>query len=197
MGIVALIPVKSLDHGKSRLAESLDLAHRIQLTEETLRRLLHVLRGERRITRIVVVTSDARVVAWLSGRGADVVIESGSGLNEALTEARADIGACEALLVLPADVAAVSPHDVAGLLDAAQSMHGDCVVIAPDRHGHGTNALLLRPPGVIDFAFGANSRQLHTDAARRVEAHVREFFSDSLALDLDLPEDVELYSRQW
>jgi len=197
LGIVALIPVKSLEHGKSRLASSLDLEHRIQLTEETLRRLLHVLRSERRISRIVVVTADARVTQWLSGRGVEVVSESGMGLNAALSEARTAIGDCEALLVLPADVAAVSSHDVAGLLRLAQSMTGPGIVLAPDRHGLGTNALLLQPPDVIDFAFGADSRRLHHAAAHGAGAAVQEFVSESLALDLDLPEDVELYLGQW
>lgn len=197
MGIVALIPVKALEHGKSRLSATLDLADRIQLTEETLRRLIHLLRGEQRVSRIVVVTRDAGVEAWLAGRSVEVFIESGSGLNEALTEVRASLASCDGLLVLPADLAAASAHDVAALIDAAEFVDGACVVLAPDRHGSGTNALLLRPPLVIDFAFGSDSRRRHREAAARRGAHYREFQSDSLGLDLDLPEDYELYSRQW
>lgn len=197
MRIVALIPVKSLEHVKSRLSETLDLAHRIQLIEETLRRLVHVLRAESRVDRIVVVTRDADVTEWMHSRAVEVVSESGHGLNAALAEARAAITPCEALLILPADVAAVSSHDVAALIDAAETAGRPAVVIAPDRHEHGTNALLLRPPGAIDFSFGPDSCRLHIAAAERSGAHVCVYRSESLGLDLDLPEDYELYSRQW
>jgi 2-phospho-L-lactate guanylyltransferase len=195
--IVALIPVKSLEHVKSRLSETLDLAHRIQLIEETLRRLVHVLRAEPRVERIVVVTRDASVTEWMHSRAIDVVSESGRGLNAALAEARDAITPCEALLILPADVAAVSAHDVAALIDAAETAACPAVVIAPDRHEHGTNALLLRPPGAIDFSFGPDSCRLHIAAAEHSGAQVCVYRSESLGLDLDLPEDYELYSKQW
>jgi 2-phospho-L-lactate guanylyltransferase len=195
--IVALIPVKSLEHGKSRLAQSLDLSHRIQLTEETLRRLMHVLHAEPRVERIVVVTRDANVIEWLHGRSVEVVEEHGHGLNAALTEARTAIGRCKALLVLPADVAAISSHDIAALIDIADAAPKPCIVLTPDRHSHGTNALLLHPPDAIEFAFGADSLRMHTLAAENAAVHVQLYRSESLGLDLDLPEDYELYSRQW
>lgn len=197
MRIVALIPVKSLEHVKSRLSETLDLAHRIQLIEETLRRLVHVLRAEPRVERIVVVTRDASVAEWMHSRAIDVVSEQGHGLNLALMEARAAITPCAALLILPADVAAVSSHDVAALIDAAETAAYPAVVIAPDRHGHGTNALLLHPPSAIDFLFGPDSFHLHIAAAEQSGAQVCIYRSESLGLDLDLPEDYDLYSQQW
>jgi 2-phospho-L-lactate guanylyltransferase len=71
------------------------------------------------------------------------------------------------------------------------------VVIAPDRHGEGTNALLIRPPGVITFAFGESSAAVHAAAATAAACAVRWYHSDSISLDLDIPDDYELYSRQW
>ena len=197
--VVALIPVKSLEFGKARLADALDLEQRIQLTEETLRRLIHVLSAEPRVTRIAVVTSDAHVIAWLAGRPVEHLTESGHGLNDALREARTQLSTCDALLVLPADLAAITLHDVAAIIDAAECTCASnrCIVIAPDRHDHGTNALLLRPPDVIDFAFGTDSAHLHAAAAAQQNAHVHFYRSDSIGLDLDLPEDYDLYTRQW
>jgi 2-phospho-L-lactate guanylyltransferase len=72
-----------------------------------------------------------------------------------------------------------------------------CVVIAPDRHGQGTNALLLRPPDVIDFQFGPRSAQMHARRALDAGAQLRWFRSDSICLDLDSPEDLALYLDQW
>ena len=43
----------------------------------------------------------------------------------------------------------------------------------PDRHGTGTNALLLTPPDVIAPSFGAGSRERHERLAREAGADVR------------------------
>ena len=65
------------------------------------------------------------------------------------------------------------------------------MVIVPDRHGAGTNALLLSPPDIVDFAFGPGSRQTHADRARRAGAVLVEL-DGPLALDIDTPEDLLL-----
>jgi 2-phospho-L-lactate guanylyltransferase len=70
------------------------------------------------------------------------------------------------------------------------------VVIAPDRHQTGTNALFVRPPGLIDYAFGRDSFQLHRAWAERAGARVRVLKSTAIELDLDVPEDWTLYHAQ-
>lgn len=192
-----LIPVKALAFGKSRLSGALSPEHRVRLTEDVLRRLIHLLRGERRIEGITVVSRDPQVRIWLRGRRVRLLHESGEGLNAALREAREQLPGVAALLVLPSDLAALSAQDVSAMLDAAAAPDGRCVVIAPDRHGSGTNALLLRPPGLIDFQFGPDSASLHAAAARAAGVEPVVYRSDSIALDLDSPEDYELYSGQW
>jgi len=74
---------------------------------------------------------------------------------------------------------------------AAVSAARAIVVVVPDRHGRGTNALLLSPPDAIGPAFGVNSRIAHEEAARAVDALSLEV-GGPLALDLDLPEDLTL-----
>jgi 2-phospho-L-lactate/phosphoenolpyruvate guanylyltransferase len=192
-----VIPVKTLALGKSRLSVALSPEHRVRLTEDVLRRLIHLLRGERRVDAIAVVSRDPQLRLWLRGRRVRLLRESGEGLNAALSEARAQLPGVAALLVLPSDLAALSAHDVAAMLDAAASPDGPCVVIAPDRHGAGTNALLVRPPGLIDFQFGPDSAARHAAAARAAGVEPVVYRSDSIALDLDSPEDYELYSGQW
>jgi 2-phospho-L-lactate/phosphoenolpyruvate guanylyltransferase len=193
--LVALIPIKSLAHGKSRLSGALSPAKRIDITEAALRRLIHALHSLPEVHEIAVVTRDADVIEWLAGRRVRVLRETGDGLNEALREARAQLEA-DALLVLPADLVALTPQDVHEIV-ALSGTAERAVVIAPDRHGHGTNALLLKPPGMIDMAFGADSFALHQAAAERAGAQVFVYRSDTVALDLDVPEDYALYDGQW
>jgi len=69
------------------------------------------------------------------------------------------------------------------------------VVIAPDRHGSGTNALLLSPSGLIEYDFGVNSFQRHCQRARDVGARLEIVDLPTLGLDLDLPEDLELVRK--
>ena len=73
----------------------------------------------------------------------------------------------------------------------AQDASGPLVAIVPDRHDRGTNALLLRPPDVIDFRFGGDSRTPTSRPAASAEARV-ELLDGPLTLDIDTPEDLLL-----
>ncbi len=64
------------------------------------------------------------------------------------------------------------------------------VVVAPCRHGTGTNALLIHPPGLISFAFGPDSFAAHCAAARAAGVEPVIYRSVTVALDLDTPEDL-------
>lgn len=69
------------------------------------------------------------------------------------------------------------------------------LVIAPCRHGTGTNALLLRPPDLIRFAFGPDSFAVHCTASRTAGAEPIIYRADNIAFDLDTPEDWRLGIR--
>ena len=62
-------------------------------------------------------------------------------------------------------------------------------MLVTDRHGTGTNALALRPPDVIDFAFGPGSRAAHRERALAAGARYVEL-DGPLTVDLDTPEDL-------
>lgn len=195
--VTALIPVKPLIRGKSRLRDQLDLARRIELTHDSLRRVVHALRSVSGIGDIVIISRDADVAKWAAHWRVEHMRERRRGLNAALREARAHYARASAILVLPSDLAALSVTDVQGMLAAARQAGDRCVVIAPDRHGRGTNALLLKPPEVIDFAFGPNSALRHAQRAIAQEIQPIWFRSDSICLDLDSPDDLNLYLMQW
>jgi 2-phospho-L-lactate guanylyltransferase len=196
--VTALIPVKALERGKSRLRERLDLDDRIRLTRDSLRRVVHVLQSTPRIGEIVIITRDEQVAEWARWWRVSCLREQHRGLNAALREAREQHADVQAILVLPSDLVAVSTADVEVILDLAErEPETACVVIAPDRRSHGTNALLLKPPDAIEFDFGANSAERHAALATAKGIQPLWYRSDSISLDLDVPEDLELYWDQW
>ena len=93
-------------------------------------------------------------------------------------------------MVLPADLPLISREDVLTLIERAT--HPPVVVIAPDRHEKGTNALLISPAGLIEYDFGENSFQRHCQRIKEAGARLEIVYLPSLGLDLDLPEDLEL-----
>jgi 2-phospho-L-lactate guanylyltransferase len=186
--IVALVPVRSLESGKSRLAEHLDAEERADLVARLLRRTIQA--ASPHVERVVVVSPDAEVLAVAAEAGAEPLLQAGTGLNDALRLGRERASALEAnaVLVLPPDLVHVDEAEI-GRIVAAVGGDGPVVVIVPDRHGAGTNALLLSPPDIVDFAFGPGSRQTHADRARRAGAVLVEL-DGPLALDIDTPEDL-------
>ena len=91
---------------------------------------------------------------------------------------------------MPGDCPALDPGEVAALLASGDADGGAAVVIVPDRHGTGTNALLLTPPDVIAPAFGPGSFARHAGRAAAAGAVVRVAHAPSLELDVDTPGDL-------
>ena len=89
---------------------------------------------------------------------------------------------------MPGDCPALDPREVDELL--AGAMSAPDVVIVPDRHGTGTNALLLAPPDAIAPSFGPGSRERHEQAAAASGARWRVAEPRSLVLDVDTAEDL-------
>ncbi len=88
----------------------------------------------------------------------------------------------------------ITPEDVRLMLDKAKDP--PVVVVAPDRHRQGTNALLICPAGLIRYEFGPDSFQRHCQIAQQAGARLEIVELPSLALDVDLPEDLELVSKE-
>ncbi len=192
--IVAVIPVRALEGSKSRLGLVLDAEERRDLVARLLARTIAAAHGAG-IASVLVVTDDDEAQAIAAAHGATSLVQREPGLNAALEEARRQVmsDGADALVVLPVDLPLVDEAAVAALT-AALGPEADgtpAVVLVPDRHGTGTNALALRPPDVIPFAFGPSSRAAHEVHAARAGARYVELESP-LATDLDTPEDLLL-----
>ncbi len=195
MSVWAIIPVKPLNRAKSRLSQVLSPSERQQLAEVMLRHVLSVVRSVPQVMGTLVISRDGKALSIAREYGARTVQESGSPqLNEALLRATQVVARWKsgAVLILPADLPLIAAEDVNCLVELGQTDR--TVVIATDQHQDGTNALFIRPPGLIGYAYGAGSYQRHVDMARRVGAEVKLYESQRLMLDIDVPEDLAVYN---
>lgn len=196
MSLWAIVPVKPLKRGKSRLAGILTEEERTQLNQNLLEKTLKTLSQIKELDHVLVVSRDPHALTIARNYGAKTVQEDGQPhLNTALTRATvvAQVHSTQGILVLPADLPLLTTDDVLALIDRA--VKPPVVVIAPDRHNKGTNALLMFPAGLIEYDFGEGSFQRHCERARQVGAKLEIVELPSLALDLDLPEDLEMVRK--
>jgi len=193
MTLWAIVPVKPLRRGKSRLAGTLTEDERTELNRSLLEHTLETLSELKEVDEVLVISRDQNALHMARDHGARTVQEdSQSQLNMALKRATvvAKMYTTRAVLVLPADLPLIARDDILELIKRAGEP--PVVVIAPDRHGKGTNALLISPPGLIEYDFGENSFQRHCDRARNAGARLEIVDLPSLGLDLDVPEDFEM-----
>ena len=200
--VVALVPVRSLSGAKSRLGEPLDPEERADLILALLRRTVEAARAARRLAGVLVVSLDPELLERARAMGAATLRQESDGLNEALVEARLAAcgtaglaaGAATAVVALPADLPGITASAIDRLAQTAERALREApdrpvVVLVPDRHGSGTNALLLAPPTAIDFCFGEGSRSAHAKAAGAAGATYLEL-DGPLSFDVDTPDDL-------
>ena len=192
MRTAVVLPVKRFAGAKQRLGEAVGGDERRELAEAMVGDVLDALGRVEGIAEVVVVTAEPSAAQAAGRAGAIVVddpVEAGqSAAAELGVDAVGERGAQRVLLV-PGDCPALDPAEVDGLL-ARPALEAPSVTIVPDRHGQGTNALLLAPPGAMAPAFGPGSLARHAAQARAVGAQVRIVQAASLELDVDTPGDL-------
>lgn len=190
----AIVPIKPFNRAKSRLAVALPPEVREHLAAAMLRRTVSLLVACSEITGVLVVSRDNRALVIARQEGARTVQESGAPeLNNALARAGQVVNSwgARASLILPADLPLLTMNDIREMIHLGR--YHRSIVIAPDRRGEGTNALLMRPPCLIPCAFGGNSFGRHMQLAQEAAATLHVFRSERLMLDLDTPDDLIAY----
>lgn len=188
-----IVPHRGLEAAKTRLAPSLDPEERIMLASQLLQRVLRV---SREVSTDVEVISPSRPLAEIvEAAGARLAVQRGMGLNEGLDQARSQaiLDGIDTLIVLHGDLPNLTGGDIEILVGALPADGRPGVAIAPDRAGTGTNALALRPPGVIPFRFGIGSFAAHAAEIERAGVSCVAVNRAGLAFDLDTPDDL----RRW
>ncbi|MBN1536060.1 MAG: 2-phospho-L-lactate guanylyltransferase [Anaerolineales bacterium] len=197
MTLWAVVPVKPLRLGKSRLSGVLTDDERANLNRRLLLHTIKSLRQIREIDQVLVISRDPQALAIARKQGARSIQETtGSQLNRALSRATifAKRNKIQGVLVLPADLPLITVEDIHTLI--IKAVDPPVVVISPDRRMEGTNALLVSPPGIIRYDFGINSFQKHCDLANLAGARLEVVELPHLALDVDLPDDFDLAFNQ-
>jgi len=193
MALWAIVPVKPLRRGKSRLSGVLSPEERNDLNRRLLTHTLETLNAIPEIEQVLVISRDQAALSLAREHGARTVLENGAPeLNVALARATIVVKnyATRGLLIVPADLPLISPEDVNAMLYIA--VDPPVVVLAPDHRRQGTNALLVCPVGLIEYDFGPGSFQRHCERALQAGARLEILELPSLALDMDMPEDLEM-----
>jgi len=197
MALWAIVPVKPLRRGKSRLSKVISAEERADLNHNLLEHTIRVLSAIDEIENVLVISRDTEALALARDLGARTVQEYGNpGLNTALTRAveiARSYGTC-GILIIPADLPRLDAEDIRKIL--VHRKNPPVVVIAPDRKKEGTNALLISPPDLIEFKYGIGSFKKHSKAAKDAGARLEICDLPSLELDLDEPEDLALIEAE-
>ena len=187
----ALLPLKRFQQAKRRLKDSLTLTQREAFFHAMVEDVLTALAGSERLAGVLVISADERTHALASEYGAEWLRERGPcDLNGAITQGAqylADAGR-EGVMVVPGDVPLITSAEV----DNIVSLHGPspAVTIVPASGDDGTNALLVSPPRLIEFAYGKGSREAHLAAARAAGVTPQRIASPGFAVDIDRPDEL-------
>ncbi len=186
---LAILPVKSFGAAKQRLGGLVGQEPRAVLARAMVADVLAALARVPELDEVVVVSANALD----GGPGVRVLHddrEAGQSAAAAIGIDHARARGFERVLLVPGDAPLLDPAELSGLLARAESL-----VIVPDRHGTGTNGLLMSPPDAIDPSFGPDSLARHEAAARAAALDYAVEPLPSLVLDVDTPDDLAAVTR--
>lgn len=186
---VAVVPIKGFADAKSRLTAVLSAADRTILARLLAERTLESLRG----IPTLVICDDEEVSDMARQFDAAALHVATPGLNIAVTAARNLLSDLDAstMAVVHSDI--MNPSALTSVLGAvAQDNSKTEAVIVPDRHGLGTNILVVPIAGEFVFSYGANSFQTHCDQAVERGLAVQVIEHPQLGWDVDVADDLTM-----
>lgn len=190
MPTLAILPIKSLDDAKQRLGDELAAGPRRALAEAMFSDVLVALRRASLVDDVLIVSGDTVAQQIAGGHGTMVIDDIDEGHSAAAARGikrGLELG-YETVLLVPGDCPILDPQELDALI--ARELDPPAALIVPDRHGTGTNALLLRPPSALAPSFGPGSRERHLADARLAGTAAEIADVPSLALDIDTAEDL-------
>ena len=194
MSTIAILPVKSFGAAKQRLAAALGAGSRQALAQAMFSDVMASLRRVPGLDSVVVVTADRVAESAALGERVQVLRDTAQAGQSAAAQIGieyAQASGFDRVLLVPGDTPLLDPGEVAALMRRGLD-EGIGALIVPDRHGEGTNALLLSPPDAIEPSFGPGSCERHVAAARAAGVACAVERVPTLALDVDTGQDLEL-----
>jgi len=187
----AVVPVKGLTVANGRLDGLLSAQERSRIAEALFLDLILKLPKSSCIDDVLVVTADRSIARQARWFGAKVLMQDADeGHSEAAT------AGARAAMAVGVDRVAMLPVDCPMLdvdeLDAHIGRSPRTALIVPDRHGTGTNALVLAPPDAFPPAFGPDSCARHVSRARAAGISFALEEISSMSIDLDTSADFSL-----
>ena len=192
MRTIAILPMKSFDAAKQRLAALLGGGSRHALAQAMFSDVMAALRRTRGLDAVAVVTADHEAEA--SVRGGHVLVldddaRAGQSTAALIGIRHALAAGFERVLLVPGDIPLLDPAALDALLTRCERDRLDAAIV-PDRHGAGTNALLIAPPDALEPSFGPGSLERHVESARSLDLEHRVEPIESLMHDVDTPTDL-------
>jgi 2-phospho-L-lactate guanylyltransferase len=196
LNATAVLPVKRFDAAKQRLATGFEEGRRRQLVEAMVADVLEAIGRARTIERTIVVSGDPIAQELAAEAGAEVIPDPADAGHVQAVQAgivRAEAEGARCVVLLAGDCPLLDPRELDRLLTGVPERY---VGVVPDRHGPGTNALVLSPPDAIVPSFGEGSCARHVAAAREAGIPFGVEELASLGLDLDTPADIVALTRE-
>jgi 2-phospho-L-lactate guanylyltransferase len=191
--VFAIVPVKSFERAKSRLASILEVAERAKLSELLLEDTLTGLNKSSSISEVVVVSSDRRAQE-ISNRHSAIFLREHEdcGVNRAIAfaDSYCNKAQVDATIVIPQDLPLLRPIDIDMLCTSVEE-HESCLVICPSMRYDGSNFLLRRPPMLVKTWYDNNSFYNHIKEAKEKGAELKIILSPRIMTDLDTVEDAQ------
>ena len=190
MKATAVVPVKRFTLAKSRLASGVDAARKPELVAAMVADVLEAIGRARMVERTIVVSQEPMAAELAAAAGAALVSDFDDASHSAAASAGARAAAAagaRCIALLPGDCPLLDPRELDRMLTGVPDPY---VAVIPDRHGTGTNALVLAPPDAIEPSFGEGSKARHVAAARAAGIPFGVEELASLGLDLDTPADI-------
>jgi len=191
--VIAIVPMKPLAQGKSRLSQTLSADQRADLALGMLRRVVLAIKAASVYT-IWVVGGDDRVRVMTCDLGAESMDELGKDLNDTLKKAfELAFEQGKSALYVAGDLPFLKAADIHSMMQASRSQGN--VTLAPARRDGGTNSILV-PLGVpMQPELGQGSFMKHLTQAARLETSVAINSSYGLGFDLDVVDDLETFQH--
>ncbi len=188
----ALIPVKTLSQGKSRLRAYLPEANRKKLILQMFTHVVTVLSMCQEISQISVVTADPSIIRLKKQLGIHHYLDTSFTQNKALHNAAVQETKSNPLLIISADLPLVQKEDIQNIIQLSQSCS---LVLAPSKEGTGTNILLTHTPLLVPFLFGNNSFTIYKHYATMRSLTYQVYTAMTTAFDIDTPVDIDILAN--